>query len=451
MSEMKTVSIVPLNGTNYPTWKLQCRMALMKDGLWGIVSGNETAPAAEAEKHAKFVFRRDRALELIVLSVEPSLLYLIGHPEDPVEVWKKLSEIFQKKTWANKLDLRRKLYTLQLKDGESIQKHIKEMTEIFESLAVIGDPVAEEDRVVQLLASLPDSFKMLVTALEANPEVPKMEIVTERLLHEERKLKDPGPTRLKAMTAQGQKKKFTCHYCGKPGHFRRNCRKLAADNKKKVKLGTREKEKHKANKAAIKKDEEDGSSSCDSDALVAFHALSVNSSGNWIVDSGATSHMCNNAKMFAKFKSLKRAQEVKLGDGHVLEAIGEGIVQVKMKLPNGMVRRCNLRNVLFVPKLAYNLLSVSKAAEAGKITKFDEKWLSNAQRRHESHCSSKESWKSLLPGMSRKSKSCTKQRKTLAPPVWTPWRAESDETSTHQEFRLRFLQEDWFLRNLYWW
>lgn len=30
-----------------------------------------------------------------------------------------------------------------------------------------------------------------------------------------------------------------------------------------------------------------------------------------------------------------------------------------------------MRNVLFVPKLAYNLLSVSKTAEAGKTTKFD--------------------------------------------------------------------------------
>ena len=43
--------------------------------------------------------------------------------------------------------------------------------------------VADEDRVVHLLASLPESFNMLVTALE---EVPKMEVVTERLLHKER-------------------------------------------------------------------------------------------------------------------------------------------------------------------------------------------------------------------------------------------------------------------------
>ena len=42
---------------------------------------------------------------------------------------------------------------------------------------------------MHLLASLPESFNVLVTALEANPDVLKLEVVTERLLHEERKEK----------------------------------------------------------------------------------------------------------------------------------------------------------------------------------------------------------------------------------------------------------------------
>ena len=141
MAESKTVTVVPLNNSNYPTWKVQCRMALMKDGLWGIVNGTETPPnASQAERYAKFVTRRDRALATIVLSVNPSLLYLLGDPEDPVMVWKKLSDQFQKKTWANKLELRRKLYSLRLKDGESVQKHIKAMTEIlmvYQSLVIL--------------------------------------------------------------------------------------------------------------------------------------------------------------------------------------------------------------------------------------------------------------------------------------------------------------------------
>lgn len=57
------------------------------------------------------------------------------------------------------------------------------LTETFDALSVVGDHIEEEGRVVHLLASLPDSFNVLVTALEASVDVPKMEVVTERLLY----------------------------------------------------------------------------------------------------------------------------------------------------------------------------------------------------------------------------------------------------------------------------
>ena len=189
MAETRS-GIVPLTGLNYPTWKVQCKMSLMKDGLWGIVNGSERAPSMSDSAYSKFMSRRDRALATIVLSIDPSLLYLIGDPTEPTAVWEKLSTQFQKKTRANKLALRRCLHSLRLREGQSIQEHVKAITEIFNELSVIGDNVDDEDRVVYLLASLPDSYEMLVTALEANKDVPNMETVIERLLNEEQKMKE---------------------------------------------------------------------------------------------------------------------------------------------------------------------------------------------------------------------------------------------------------------------
>ena len=100
-------------------------------------------------------------------------------------VWKLLSGQFQKAMWANKLALRRRLHSLWLKEGER-----KAITEIFNELSMIGDNIQDEDRVIYLLASLPDSFDMLVTALEASVKVPEMSTVVDRLLHEEQKIKD---------------------------------------------------------------------------------------------------------------------------------------------------------------------------------------------------------------------------------------------------------------------
>ena len=123
-TELKSVGIIPLNGSNYPTWKLQCRISLMRNGVWSIMNGSENSPPEDGDRNllAKFAGRRDKALATIVLSVDPSLLYLVGaDPVDPIIVWKKLSEQFQKGTWANKLVLRRRLHSLRLKEADSVQ------------------------------------------------------------------------------------------------------------------------------------------------------------------------------------------------------------------------------------------------------------------------------------------------------------------------------------------
>ena len=146
------------------------------------------------------------------------LLYLVGDTEDPVVIWKKLADQFEKKTWATRLDLRRKLHSLRLKDGDSVQEHIKIMTELFDALSIAGETVSEEDRVVYLLASQPESYRVLMTALEANEDAPKLEVVTKRILHQERKLKDRSGASLSIESAMTSCKTFRpksikCHYC----------------------------------------------------------------------------------------------------------------------------------------------------------------------------------------------------------------------------------------------
>ena len=281
MAESKTSAIVLLNGANYPTWKVQNLMTLVRDGLWGIVSGTETAPAEGGDRRSKFLARRDRALATIVLAVEPSLLHLIGDPQDPVAVWKKLQNQFQKKTWANKLALRRRLHSLQLKDGESVQDHIKAMTELFNELAIVGDAIEEKDRVVYLLASLPDSFNTLVTALEASEDVPKMEVVTERPLHAERKQKEKSSHGEKAMMTKRQFRGRgpQCHYRKKYGHIQKNCTKRIKAEEEKAKQGGFDTVGGKSPKSKKV-------------GLITQHVLGVREPAHdWIVDSGATCHI----------------------------------------------------------------------------------------------------------------------------------------------------------------
>lgn len=276
------VSITALKGSNYATWKVQIKMLLIKEDLYGFIDGTLSEPA-DAAAATKFKIRKDKALATIVLSIDPKLLYIIGDPTEPKTVWDKLQSTFQRKTWANKLSLRRRMYSMKLSDGGSLQDHLKSFIEIFDELAVVGDALSEEDKVINLLASLPESFSTLVTAFETLETAPIFEVITERLLHTDNKLKMKLEVQTAMVSTSTKKtfgKKVSCYECGKIGHIRKNCYIFIRKNK------------NKENANVVNQSE--------NITLVAT-ALNVSSetdSTDWVVDSGATQHMCNKESNF---------------------------------------------------------------------------------------------------------------------------------------------------------
>ena len=50
------ITVAPVKGKNYPTWKI---MVLMREGLWQIVTGEETAPVDGGESEL-IKFRTER-------------------------------------------------------------------------------------------------------------------------------------------------------------------------------------------------------------------------------------------------------------------------------------------------------------------------------------------------------------------------------------------------------
>ena len=364
---LNKVNIIPLTDKNYPTWKLQMKMSLMKDGLFSIVNGTETiAPNAANNEVLKFNQRKDKALATIVLAIDPSLLYLVGDPDDPEEVWLLLQNTFMKKTWSNKLALKRKLYSAKMNNNDSLKVHLKTLTEIFDSLAVVGSPLEEEDKVITTLASLPDKFSTVVTALETLDKVPSLQSVTEKLLHEEVKLSQ-NTSSVTANENQSlavkHKKNIKCHECGKLGHIKRNCY---------VHLRKVKNCQDKANNA-VKKD-----STGQPEEVVTLIASAFAASGakqnSWIIDSGCTNHMCNKKDIFFNYNELSNPVSVQVGDGKTVRGIGKGNVWLDLKLPYSGPKKCILQDVYYVPDLAYNLVSVSQLAEKGKDTIFRAKY-----------------------------------------------------------------------------
>ncbi|KAK9741428.1 hypothetical protein RND81_03G105000 [Saponaria officinalis] len=73
---------------------------------------------------------------------------------------------------------------------------------------------------------------------------------------------------------------------------------------------------------------------------------------SWILDTGASDHMCYNNNMFSDIRTIPQPYVISLPNGHSITINNVGTVP--------LTREISLHNVLFVPSFRYNLLSISK-------------------------------------------------------------------------------------------
>lgn len=91
----------------------------------------------------------------------------------------------------------------------------------------------------------------------------------------------------------------------------------------------------------------------------------------FVIDSGATSHMCFNKELFDSL-DMRQKGNVTIADGAKIEVSGKGTIHVKIDNDkNPFVSK--LSDVKYVPKLDTNLLSVKKLTEKGFTVVFQDK------------------------------------------------------------------------------
>ncbi|XP_074301087.1 uncharacterized protein LOC141632441 [Silene latifolia] len=86
-------------------------------------------------------------------------------------------------------------------------------------------------------------------------------------------------------------------------------------------------------------------------------------SNTWILDSGASDHMCFNKAMFSNFRLLSRPFSISLPNGQIVTIDTIGYVCLNSHI--------TLQNVLYVPCFKFNLLSISKLSkQLGSVVSF---------------------------------------------------------------------------------
>ena len=101
---------------------------------------------------------------------------------------------------------------------------------------------------------------------------------------------------------------------------------------------------------------------------IAFKAKTeYNGQAGWCVDSGATSHMTNNKQFFSSLQGINSS--VYLADKSVIAATGIGDGFVDCVTPTG-IQKVHLEEVLFLPELDDQLISVKKIIKKGLEVNF---------------------------------------------------------------------------------
>ncbi|KAF7835631.1 Integrase, catalytic core [Senna tora] len=122
----------------------------------------------------------------------------------------------------------------------------------------------------------------------------------------------------------------------------------------------KELQKYMKNKRA--KDEKSVNTTCFADFAGNVHesySSSAFKNGNWIIDSGASSHISGDLSLFTTLNNVNNRNTVLLPDGSEKEVKYVGEVKIN--------NRIILKGVLYIPEFHYNLLSVHILAETGNV------------------------------------------------------------------------------------
>jgi hypothetical protein len=170
----------------------------------------------------------------------------------------------------------------------------------------------------------------------------------------------------KGKTSGGASRDDECRYCGKLGHWARDCRKKKREEAHLVKEGGDEDEQPALLMARICLASDDPEHADGAVFLNEEHArVRLGDEAEpveepWYLDSGASNHMTGNRGAFAKLDTAVTGS-VRFGNNSVVAIKGRGVV---LMLMHGGEHR-ELTDVYYIPKLKTSIVSLGQLDETG--------------------------------------------------------------------------------------
>lgn len=334
---------------NYPTWKFAVKNYLEHEDLWDTIEPS----AGYVQDRKKDVKARSK----IILLIDPINYVHVQEATTAKQVWSKLERLFDDSGLSRRVGLLRDLISTTLDSSSSVEDYINKVMTTAHKLRNINFVVGDEWLGTLLLAGLPDVYKPMIMAIESSGMLITADFVKTKLL-QDIKVTDTSAYYIKSKKTQNRSKSHKdspdniqqkgprCYNCNRYGHFSKNCyiqkkRKSQSDN-------------------GIK----------NNGYYAAFSVAGTLDKTRWYIDSGASQHMCRERKWMYDV-SPTTINNIKVADNKTIAVEGCGKVNLQIRDSEGRPRTIQVRNVLYVPSLTTNLLSVSQMTKNGCEIDFE--------------------------------------------------------------------------------
>ncbi|CAJ2639257.1 unnamed protein product [Trifolium pratense] len=362
------------DGEDYDLWAV--RMEAFLDALdlsetveddYDVSSLPKDPTVEQMKTHKERKTKRAKAKTCLFASVSQIVFIKIMTLKTPKEIWDYLKEEYkgdERIRSMQVMNLLREFELQRMKEDETIKTYADKLLGIANKVRLLGTQFSDSRIVEKLLVTVPERYEASIAALENTKDLSKItlpEVLHALQAQEQRRLMREERTIDGICLAKCFGKKYQhkpCPHCKKDNHPPKNC--WWRPDAKCGKLGHMMK--------VCTSQQQQGDVNNQQELLLAISGFTTNKpSKEWLIDSGCTNHMTYDRDLFKELNKTS-ISKVRIGNGEQIAV--EGIGTISIKTHAGMKQ---ISNVLYVPKINQNLLSVAQLLEKNYKVIFEHK------------------------------------------------------------------------------
>nr|KYP64080.1 Retrovirus-related Pol polyprotein from transposon TNT 1-94 [Cajanus cajan] len=387
--------------------------------LWDAIEQDYNIPTlpanptlAQIKNQKEMKQRKSKAKASLFAAVSPTIFNRIMTLKTAKEIWDFLKQEYEgneRVKGMQVMNLIRDFEMQRMNESETIQQYADRLLAIANNVRLLGTDFPDSRIVQKILVTLPEKYEAAISSLEISKDMSSITLAEvlnalqaqeqRRLMRQEGSVVD-GAFQAKTHNNNGWKNKkkmqgynnknagstyagstnnkynnqnnknnqvfppcpnckktnhphnrcwwrpdARCHKCGQLGHMEKICKSQQQQGEAKV-------------VEDLPKEE----------MLFAVSCFAANSSTeSWLIDSGCTNHMTHDRELFRELDKIV-VSKVRIGNGAYIAVKGKGTVAIE-----GLTGLKLIFDVLYVPEINQNLLSVPQLLEKGYKVLFEDK------------------------------------------------------------------------------